>query len=42
MVEETTQDTFIRRMAPYGGRLLKIVLSEQDEKELARNLGETD
>ena len=42
LVEATTEDTFIRRMAPYGGRLLKILLSEQDEKELARNLGETD
>lgn len=42
MVEETTQETFTRRMAQYGGQLLTIVLSEQDEKELARNLGETD
>ena len=42
MVEEATEDTFTRRMAPYGGRLLKISLSEQDEKELARKLGETD
>lgn len=42
MVEETTEDTFAERMAPYGGQLLKILLSEQDEKELDRNLGETD
>jgi len=42
MVEETTEDTFTRRMAPYGGRLLKMLLSEQDQQELVRNLGETD
>jgi len=42
MVEEITEDTFTRRMAPYGGQLLTILLSEQDENERARNLGETD
>ena len=41
MVEETTEDTFTQRMAPYGGQLLKMSLSEQEEKELAHKLGET-
>lgn len=41
MADEVTQDKFAERMAPYGGRLLKTSLSEQDEQELAHDLGET-
>jgi uncharacterized membrane protein len=40
MAEKITQDSFAERMAPYGGHLLKTSLSEQDQKELAHDLGE--
>jgi uncharacterized membrane protein len=39
MADEITQDKFAERMSPYGGRLLKTSLSEQDEKDLAHDLG---
>ena len=41
MAEKITEDKFAERMAPYGGHLLKTSLSEQDEKELAHDLGGT-
>ena len=42
MAEKITEDKFAERMAPYGGQLLKTSLSEQDEKELAHDLGVAD
>ena len=42
MAEKITEDRFAERMAPYGGHLLKTSLSEQDEKELADDLGAAD
>ena len=41
MAEKITGDRFAERMAPFGGHLLKTSLSEQDEKELAHDLGAT-
>jgi uncharacterized membrane protein len=40
MAEKITEDKFAERLAPYGGQLLKTSLSEQDEQELAHDLGE--
>lgn len=39
MAEKITEDKFADRMAPYGGTLLKTSLSEDDERELAHDLG---
>ena len=39
MASKITEDKFADRMRPYGGRLLKTSLSEEDEKELAHDLG---
>jgi uncharacterized membrane protein len=41
MASKITEDKFADRMKPFGGTLLKTSLSEEDEKELAHELGET-
>src|SRR6478752_905953 len=41
MASKITEDKFADRMKPFGGNLLKTSLSEEDEKELAHELGET-
>jgi uncharacterized membrane protein len=41
MAAKITEDKFADRMKPYGGTLLKTSLSDEDEKELAHELGET-
>ena len=41
MASKITEDKFADRMKPYGGTLLKTSLSEEDEKELAHELGES-
>jgi uncharacterized membrane protein len=40
MASKITEDKFADRMKAYGGNLLKTSLSEEDEKELAHELGE--
>ena len=40
MASKITEDKFADRMKPFGGNLLKTSLSEEDEKELAHELGE--
>jgi len=40
MASKITEDKFADRMKPYGATLLKTSLSEEDEKELAHELGE--
>ena len=40
MASKLTDDKFADRMSKYGGKLLKTSLSEEDEKELAHELGE--
>jgi uncharacterized membrane protein len=39
MASKITEDKFADRMQPFGGKLLKTSLSEDDEKELAHELG---
>ena len=39
MAAKITEDKFADRMKPYGGTLLKTSLSDEDEKELAHELG---
>lgn len=41
MAAKITEDKFADRMQPFGGTLLKTSLSEDDEKELAHDLGST-
>ena len=41
LVVKITEAEFAERMAPYGGQLLRTTLSEQDEKRLAHDLGDT-
>ena len=41
MASKITEDKFADRIKPFGGNLLKTSLSEEDEKELASELGET-
>ena len=41
MAAKITEDKFADRMKPYGGTLLKTSLSDEDEKELAHELGES-
>ncbi|MGS0685295.1 DUF1269 domain-containing protein [Nakamurella sp. GG22] len=41
MAAKITEDKFADRMKPYGGTLLKTSLSDEDEKELAHELGAT-
>ena len=41
MASKITEDKFADRMKPFGGTLLKTSLSEEDEKELAHELGES-
>ena len=41
MASKITEDKFADRMKPFGGSLLKTSLSEDDEKELAHELGDT-
>ena len=40
MASKITDDKFADRMSKYGGKLLKTSLSEEDEKELAHELGD--
>lgn len=40
MASKITEDKFADAMKPYGGTLLKTSLSEEDEKELAHELGQ--
>ena len=40
MASKITEDKFADRMSPFGGTLLKTSLSEEDEKELAHELGD--
>jgi len=40
MASKITEDKFAAAMAPHGGTLLKTSLSEEDEKELAHELGQ--
>jgi uncharacterized membrane protein len=40
MASKITEDKFADRMKPFGGTLLKTSLSEEDEKELAHELGD--
>ncbi len=40
MASKITEDKFADRMKQYGGTLLKTSLSDEDEKELASELGE--
>jgi len=40
MASKITEDKFADAMAPFGGKLLKTSLSEQDEQELAAELAE--
>ena len=40
MASKITEDKFADRMKAYGGNLLKTSLSEEDEKELAHELGD--
>jgi len=40
MVSKITEDRFADAMAPFGGKLLKTSLSEQDEQELAAELAD--
>ena len=40
MAAKITEDRFATAMHPFGGELLKTSLSEEDEKELAHELGE--
>ena len=40
MASKITEDRFATAMRPFGGELLKTSLSEEDEKELAHELGE--
>ena len=40
MASKITDDKFADRMSKYGGKLLKTSLSEDDEKELAHELGD--
>jgi uncharacterized membrane protein len=42
MAAKITEDKFADRMKPYGGTLLKTSLSDEDEKELAHELGATE
>ena len=39
MASKNTEDRFGAALAPFGGTVLKTSLSEQDEKELAEELG---
>jgi len=39
MASKITEDKFADRMQQFGGKLLKTSLSEDDEKELAHDLG---
>ena len=39
MADKITEDKFTDAMKPYGGQVLKTSLSEEDEKELAHELG---
>ena len=39
MADKVTEDKFADAMGPFGGQLLKTSLSEEDEKELAHDLG---
>ena len=39
MASKVTEDKFADAMKQYGGQLLKTSLSEDDEKELAHDLG---
>jgi uncharacterized membrane protein len=41
MASKITEDKFADRMKPFGGTLLKTSLSEDDEKELAHELGDS-
>ncbi len=41
MAAKITEDKFADRMKPYGGTLLKTSLTDEDEKELAHELGAT-
>lgn len=41
MASKLTEDKFSAAMAPYGGKVLKTSLSEEDEKELAHELSGT-
>lgn len=41
MASKITEDKFADAMGPFGGKLLKTSLSEEDEKELAHELGES-
>ena len=41
MASKITEDKFADRLKPFGGKLLKTSLSEDDEKELAHELGVT-
>jgi uncharacterized membrane protein len=40
MASKITEDKFADAMKPYGGSLLKTSLSEEDERELAHELGQ--
>ena len=40
MASKITEDKFADRIGPFGGKLLKTSLSEEDEKELAHELGD--
>ncbi len=40
MASKITEDKFADRIKPFGGTLLKTSLSEEDEKELAHELGD--
>jgi len=40
MASKITEDKFADAMAPFGGKLLKTSLSEQDEQELAAELAD--
>ena len=40
MASKITEDKFATAMQPYGGQLLQTSLSEQDEADLAAELGE--
>jgi uncharacterized membrane protein len=41
MASKVTEDKFIAAMKPFGGTVLQTSLSEEDEKELAEELGQT-
>jgi uncharacterized membrane protein len=41
MASKITEDKFADAMGPFGGKVLKTSLSEEDEKELAAELGES-